>query len=226
MIIHSVRSYVSRSRKRLTQNQSDFLDSVFPKYGINFNYSYLDFYSIFKNSNPLILEIGFGSGDSLIDMALKNPCINFIGIELYIHGIISCLRNIEKYNLKNIRIIFYNAMDVMLFMIPNNSLFEVQCFFPDPWPKKRHHKRRIVQNKLLKIVLKKLIFQGCLHIVTDVQDYAKSILNEIKNFTEYINLSKTGDFIVRPNSRIITRFENRGIILGNKIFDLKFRSEC
>ncbi|WP_228368074.1 tRNA (guanosine(46)-N7)-methyltransferase TrmB [Buchnera aphidicola] len=223
MIMRRVRSFVSRNRK-LTQNKRQFLKNYLLKYGIDFSCSYVNFNFIFNNEYPVILEIGFGTGEFLINMARKNLFSNFLGIEVYIPSILSCLRYIHKYNLPNVKVIFYDAVEVISYMISNNSLSEVYILFPDPWPKRRHHKRRIITKELLEVILKKLVFGGYLNIATDCQIYAKSILNIIENIKGYINLSNTGDYVIRSDYRLVTKFEKKGLVLGNKIFNLKFKS--
>jgi len=223
MMIRQVRSFVSRNRK-LTLNQKTFLKENLLKYCINFNFSKINLNFCFGNSYPVILEIGFGTGQSLVNMAIQSSRNNFLGIEVYTPSILSCLRYIQNYNLKNIKIIFHDAVEVMSCMIPDSSLFGVHIFFPDPWFKKRHHKRRMIKKEFLDIILSKLMCGGYLHIATDCEMYADDILNTIKNIEGYINLSDTGDYIVKPSYRFLTKFEQRGRDLGNKIFDLKFKS--
>lgn len=223
MMLRQVRSFVSRHRK-LTFNQQNFFKEYFLKYGISFSLIHLDFSFIFGNANPVVLEVGFGTGESLIDMAMKNLNSNFIGIEVHIPSILSCFRYINKYSLTNVRIIFHDAVKVISYMISNHNLFSVHIFFPDPWFKKRHHKRRIIRKEFLEVILKKLMLGGYLHIATDCKIYAESILTIVKDIKGYINLSNTGNYINRPNYRLVTKFEKRGIILGNEIFDLKFKT--
>ncbi|WP_295164066.1 tRNA (guanosine(46)-N7)-methyltransferase TrmB [uncultured Buchnera sp.] len=218
------RSFVCR-KGRITKSQSEAIKKYWSSIGIDFRLKPLNFTSIFKNSAPIILEIGFGSGHSLVETAINFPDKNFLGIEVYKPGIGSCLRLAHFSGISNIKIIYHDAIEVIDKMILDYTLLKVQIFFPDPWNKKRHHKRRIIQDFFLRKVLKKLTVGGILHIVTDSKEYSFFILNLIKNIDNYINVSKTRMFIERSKFRLITKFEKKAKFLGNEVFDLMFQSK-
>ncbi|QCI17924.1 tRNA (guanosine(46)-N7)-methyltransferase TrmB [Buchnera aphidicola (Acyrthosiphon lactucae)] len=222
IFLRQIRSFVCR-KGRITRSQLSAIQKYWSLIGIDFQLRPLNFLSIFNRDAPVVLEIGFGSGESLVKTAMNFPNKNFLGIEVYKSGIGSCLHSAYSYKIKNLRIIYYDAIEVIHNMIMNNSLSSIQIFFPDPWNKKRHHKRRLLQKNFLKIISKKLIIGGTLHIATDSESYAFYILDEIKNIENYKNLSQKNCFIERPISRIITKFERKGFLRGNKIFDLMFK---
>ncbi|QCI17349.1 tRNA (guanosine(46)-N7)-methyltransferase TrmB [Buchnera aphidicola (Aphis helianthi)] len=217
-------SFVSR-KGRITKSQFKSIKEYWPFFGIDYQLTPLNFSSVFKYNYPVILDIGFGSGNSLVQTAINSYNRNFLGVEVYPPGIGSCLRLAYVANLENIKVIHYNAVEVIENMISNHTLSKIQIFFPDPWPKKRHHKRRMIQYVFLKKILKKLIFGGILHIVTDSKEYAYYILNIIKNINEYLNLSQTNTFVEDSISHVKTRFEKKAYVLGNKIFNLMFQSQ-
>lgn len=221
--MYPIRTFVRRHRK-ISFNQNNVFKKLWPKLGINFSSDPLSFDLIFGRSAPTILEIGFGTGSSLICMAKNNPNFNFLGVEVYLPGIISCLAAIQKNKIFNLRLIYHDVNLVLKKMLLNNSLYMVQIFFPDPWHKKKHNKRRIVQDWFSRIVLEKLEFGGILRIVTDWNAYAKQILNVIDEIPGYRILSNLHHVI--PSSlffRIQTKFESRGKKYGYKIFDLVFK---
>ncbi|QIQ42111.1 MAG: tRNA (guanosine(46)-N7)-methyltransferase TrmB [Buchnera aphidicola (Microlophium carnosum)] len=220
--LRQIRSFVCR-KGRITTSQLSAIQKYWSWIGVDFQSRALNLMSIFNRYAPIVLEIGFGSGESLVKTAMNFPEKNFLGIEVYKSGIGSCLHAAYVYQIKNLRIIYYDAIEVMHNMIIDHTLSTIQIFFPDPWHKKRHHKRRLLQNSFLKIIAKKLIIDGILHIATDSEAYAFYILDQIKDIKNYKNLSKTNNFIKRPISRIVTKFERKGYIQGNKIFDLMFQ---
>lgn len=222
VFLRKIHSFVSRNRK-LSRNKHDVFNKFWPKFGINFQLSYINVNNFFVVNNPIVLEIGFGMGFSLCRTALNYSSKNFLGVEVYLPGIVSCLKYMHLYNLKNIKIIYYDAVEVLNSMICDKSIFKIQIFFPDPWLKRRHRKRRIFTRSFAQLVLKKLVPNGgILHISTDCQSYAEEIVSIIGNIDEYINLSKYNNYIVKPDSRPVTYFEERGKNLGNTIFDLMF----
>jgi tRNA (guanine-N7-)-methyltransferase len=171
---------------------------------------------LFGNSNDIIVDIGFGNGEQLLELAKRNPNYNFIGIELYQKGIANLINQLNKEHLANIKIIYGDAAKVLSAVFSNNSIKQIQLFFPDPWPKLRHHKRRLINPEFLTIIKKKLCGNGILHIATDFENYAKQILKHIANFPEFTQLQQHNFW--RPT----TKFENRGIALGHKIWDMVF----
>ncbi|MXP56693.1 tRNA (guanosine(46)-N7)-methyltransferase TrmB [Pantoea sp. Mhis] len=220
--IRRIHSFMIRSRK-LTKKQSIALNDYWTHMGINFQHNMLDLDLIFGNQSPLVLEIGFGNGITLVNTAENNPYQNFLGIEVYTPGVGNCLAMAKKLNLKNLRIICHDAVEVLNTMIPNNTLNIVQLFFPDPWSKKRHHKRRIIQSQFAKLLRYKLKIGGILHIATDCESYATHILQIIHEIDGYTNQSDNNDYIARPETRPLTKFEQRGKKLGHKIWDIMFK---
>ncbi|WP_343154210.1 tRNA (guanosine(46)-N7)-methyltransferase TrmB [Buchnera aphidicola (Aphis aurantii)] len=218
------KSFISR-KGRITKSQLKSIHEYWSFFGINYQLKYLNFKSVFKNDYPVILEIGFGIGDTLVQTAINSANKNFLGIEVYPPGIGSCLRFAYMANLSNLKIVYYNAVDVIENMISNHTLSKIQIFFPDPWPKKKHHKRRMIQDIFLKKILKKLIFNGILHIVTDSKEYADYILNTIKNIHCYLNMSLTDTYLESCSSHFSTKFEKKACILNKKIFNLMFQSK-
>lgn len=221
IFLRGIHSFISRRRK-LSNNKYDVIHNNWSKFGINFKLSHLNFNQVFSSNLPIVLEIGFGIGDSFSKIALNNLSNNFLGIEVYLPGIISCLQYINLYRLSNVRIIYYDAVEVLKNMISDKSLSSIQIFFPDPWPKKRHQKRRIFTKDFAKLILKKLISNGTLYVSTDCRLYAEEIITIMNNMKEYTNLFYNNS-IFRSTYRPITKFEKRGIRLGNTIFDLGFK---
>lgn len=220
--LRQIHSFSTR-QNRLNDAQKNAIQQYWSSVGINFQDQLLNLSSIFHSNNEIVLEIGFGSGTTLIQNAIDYPKKNFLGIEVYKPGIGSCLNLLNIYQVKNLRIIYHDAIEVMNYMIPDNALSIVQIFFPDPWNKKRHHKRRLLKKQFLMIIAKKLIMHGILHIATDSQSYALDILHEIKDINTYQNLSKQNNFVQRPISRIITKFEMKASRKGDYVFDLMFQ---
>jgi len=177
----------------------------------------------FARSAPVVLEIGFGMGDSLAQQAITQSQNNFIGIEVHRPGVGHLLSLIAKHELNNIRIYCTDAVEALKHCIPDNSLDSVQIFFPDPWPKKRHHKRRLVQRPIVKLIVSKLKAGGTLHLATDWENYAEHMLEVLNACSELTNTSTNGPFVERPDSRPLTKFESRGKRLGHGVWDLVFR---
>lgn len=205
-----VRSFVRREG-RITPAQTQALEKLFNIYGIDSD-------QMIPLSDPTIVEIGFGMGQSLLEQASNNPHKNYIGIEVHRPGIGSLLLNIEKAGIKNLNIFNKDAIEVLNQNIADHVLDTVQIFFPDPWPKKRHHKRRLIQPEFLKLIYKKLKPNGLLHIATDWENYMEHIL-------EVIHLSGLFDAVQEEHQRPTTKFETRGIKLGHGVWDLLFRAK-
>ncbi|MGP1923924.1 MAG: tRNA (guanosine(46)-N7)-methyltransferase TrmB [Arsenophonus sp. NEOnobi-MAG3] len=222
-VIRRVRSFVRR-HGRLTPHQENALQMLWPKIGVDFTSQPLSFNSLFGNNASVILEIGFGMGRSLVDMAEQNSDKNFFGIEVHAPGISACLSAAKEANLTNLLVMSHDAIEVLEKMLLDSSLNMVQLFFPDPWHKVKHNKRRIVQESFAKLVLDKLELGGIFHIATDWKPYAEHMLNVMRKINNYQNLSATGDYIQRlVVTRPVTKFEKRAQQLGHDVFDLMFK---
>ena len=216
--LREIKSFVLR-QGRLTPGQQKAFETVWPQYGIDYQPEQLNFRNLFGNDNPVILEIGFGNGDSLAEMALHNPEANYLGIEVHRPGVGHLLIQIEKLQLSNIRIISHDAIDVLKNCIAPGSLQGVQLFFPDPWHKKRHHKRRIVQPKFLDLLAGVICQNGFFHAATDWQNYAEHMLEVIRPHSAF-SIDSPDGYIPRPDHRPITKFEQRGQKLGHGVWDI------
>ena len=219
--IRTIKSFVKREG-RLTAGQQRALDVLWPEFGIDYSTDLLDIDHLFTQTAPLVLEIGFGNGDSLFQMAQNNPDKNYIGIEVHRPGVGHLLQLIETHNVNNLKVICHDAVDVIENQIPDNSLDRVQLFFPDPWHKKKHNKRRIVQQPFVDLLAQKLKPGGIFHLATDWQNYAEHMLDILSNNSNFKNLSRENDFVARPDDRPITKFEKRGHKLGHGVWDLLF----
>ena len=218
----SIRSFVVRNG-RLTRAQQQAVEAHLPEYGIPYSETPLNLSALFNRDAPVWMEIGFGNGDALLAMAKQNPDVNLIGVEIHTPGIGQALMGIEAAQLSNVRLIQHDAMDVLQNMIAQASLAKVLLFFPDPWRKKRHHKRRIVQQEFLNTVASRLLNEGVLHCATDWADYAQWMKHEFSINPAFINTAGTGNEAVRPDWRPLTRFEQRGHRLGHEVCDLIFK---
>ena len=218
----SIRSFVIRNG-RMTDAQQEALESVMPVFGIPFSEQFINFDDVFGRAAPTWIEIGFGNGDALLHIAEQHPEINVIGVEVHAPGVGHALLGIQARQLQNVRIIQHDAMEVMQHMIEPQALARVMLFFPDPWHKKRHHKRRIVQDEFVATVSSRLQTDGLLHCATDVSDYAEWMLEHLQRSDELVNESTSNTYVEQPNWRINTRFERRGQRLGHEVFDLLFR---
>lgn len=218
----SIRSFVIRNG-RMTEAQQDAINRLMPNTGIDYRTEAVDFDAEFGRKAPTWIEIGFGNGDALIHMAKQHPEVNVVGIEVHSPGVGHALIAIEEQQLSNVRIIQHDAMEVLEHMVAAQSLARVMLFFPDPWHKKRHHKRRIVQHEFVKAVSSRLESGGLLHCATDVADYADWMLEYLQQAPDLINESASDDFVEQPSWRISTRFERRGQRLGHDVFDLLYR---
>lgn len=219
--LRRIKSYVRREG-RLTSSQARAMDELYPKYGIKNQNQLLDLKAEFNRMAPCFLEIGFGTGTSMIHMANLNPEYNFIGVEVHRPGVGSLLLQIEKNNFCNIRVICLDVMDVLLTMIPDESLSGIFLFFPDPWHKRKHHKRRLVQEKFIQLVRKKLRNGGFFHMATDWKHYAQQMMKEMSVANGFDNKQSDNDYSERPDYRVLTKFEQRGHRLGHGVWDLIF----
>ncbi|PID46744.1 MAG: tRNA (guanosine(46)-N7)-methyltransferase TrmB [Proteobacteria bacterium] len=216
-----LRSFVLR-QGRLTNGQKHALAHQWPKFGIEFSEDLLNFPETFGREAPVTLEIGFGNGDSLAQMAAAAPERDFIGIEVHRPGVGHVLHLVGEHELSNVRVVNHDAVEVMNRMIPDGSLDRVQIYFPDPWHKARHNKRRIIKPEFVALLATKLQKGGVLHLATDWEDYAIQMLEVMTAAADYKNQSATGTYAERPDYRPLTKFENRGIKLGHEVWDLLF----
>ncbi|MBA2816267.1 tRNA (guanosine(46)-N7)-methyltransferase TrmB [Candidatus Pantoea persica] len=219
--LRRIRSFVRR-QGRLTKGQQLALDQYWPEMGVEFQQEPLDMTRLFGRDAPTVLEIGFGMGASLVTMAQNNPQQNFLGIEVHAPGVGACLASAKEAGVENLRVMCHDAVEVLEKMIPDNSLRMVQLFFPDPWHKARHNKRRIVQVPFAELVMRKLKPGGVFHMATDWEAYAEHMLEVMSSIDGYHNQSKTQNYVPRPDTRPLTKFEQRGQRLGHGVWDLMF----
>lgn len=220
-----IRSFVER-QGRVSPIVRETFQQVWPKYGLPLTNKQLDFKQIFGRVAPITLEIGFGDGRSLLSMARDNPHRDYIGIEVYKAGIVKFLIGAHELGLTNIRVFCADALEVLNNCIADDSLEQVQLFFPDPWPKARHHKRRIVQPKFTSLITSKLQLDGTFHAATDWEEYAEHMLTVLEAQSQMVNIAGKLQFADRPASRPLTKFEQRGQRLGHGTWDLIFRKSC
>ena len=216
-----IRSFVMR-QGRITKAQQHALEHVWPELGIERGSSELDMDSLFPKKQPITMEIGFGNGASLADMAMAYPERNFIGIEVHTPGVGNILRLIDEHNIINLRVMDDDAVQILKERIADNSVDRFQLFFPDPWHKKKHNKRRIVQPEFVKMLARKLSPEGIFHMATDWEEYAlhmEEVMEAAEDFTSIGN----SPYSPRPDYRPLTKFENRGLKLGHGVWDLIYR---
>jgi tRNA (guanine-N7-)-methyltransferase len=220
--MRQVRSFVLRGG-RLTDGQKRALDELWPVYGVDTGPGELDLPALFGNRNPVIVEIGFGKGESTWQMAQEQPGQNFLGVEVHLPGVGHLLLKLDEHHLQNVRIACADAVVFLRERLADASLAGVRLYFPDPWPKKRHHKRRIVQAGFADLLARKLASGGVLHMATDWEPYARHMLEVMVASDAFENLSAAGEFCPRPDWRPLTRYETRGQKLGHTVHDLIFR---
>lgn len=217
----TVRSFVKRTG-RMTSSQQRALDELWPAWGIDYGDELLDLDKIFGRRAPKVLEIGFGNGDSLVTLAAEHPDSDFIGIEVHEPGTGHCLIQIGEASVENLRLMQHDAIDVLANQIPGQSLARVNLYFPDPWPKKRHHKRRIVNDAFLELVAERLVDGGALHIATDWENYAEHIDETLAQYPRFELDERRVHDGSNPLDRPATKFEQRGLKLGHQIWDWRF----
>jgi len=190
--------------------------------GLEHKNGLIDARNLFGNDNPIVLEIGFGMGKSLVEMAKNAPELNFIGVEVHKPGVGACISLAQEQGVDNLKVYEHDAIEILADCIAESSLTTVQLFFPDPWHKKKHHKRRIVSPEFVEAIRKKLKVGGVFHMATDWENYAECMLEDMSSAVGYKNLSENSDYVPRPDSRPLTKFENRGQRLGHGVWDLQF----
>ena len=217
-----IKSFVNR-RSHITQGQQEALDNWLKKWSIAYKPSLLDVPAAFDRVAPTILEIGFGMGETTEQIAIARPADNFLGVEVFNAGVGALLKRIEGSGLHNIRIIQHDAVEVLRDMIAPESLAGVHIYFPDPWPKKRHHKRRLIQPPLIALLASRMAPGSYIHCATDWEHYAMQML-EVLNGEPTLQNTCEG-FAPRPDFRPLTKFENRGLRLGHGVWDLIFKKK-
>ena len=217
-----IRSFVMRTG-RMTVGQTRALEELWPRYGVEFSAEQLSLDSLFGRAAPRTLEIGFGNGEHLAALATAHPERDYFGIEVHRPGVGHLLLLASLNNLTNVRASSHDAVEVLREQIAEGSLDEVLVLFPDPWHKKRHHKRRLIQPPFVELIASRLRQGGVLRLATDWKEYALQMLEVLSAAkTLFINLSPTGDWMPRPEERAPTRFEKRGARLGHGVWDLAF----
>jgi len=219
----AVRSFVTRAG-RITPAQQRALVELWPKYGLEFSPQPLR--ALYARSARCTIEIGFGNGDNLLRLAGAHPERDFLGIEVHRAGIGRLLLALEAQQLRNVRIVCHDAVEVLEAQVPPLSVQEILILFPDPWPKKRHHKRRLLQPAFAALAASRLAAGGQLRLATDWEPYAQHMLETLNAAATLENLAADGGFVPRPSEREPTRFERRGERLGHEVWDLAYRKKA
>ncbi|MHB8454096.1 MAG: tRNA (guanosine(46)-N7)-methyltransferase TrmB [Acidiferrobacterales bacterium] len=220
--LRQIRSYVRREG-RMTSAQRRALAELWPRFGLASGSSPLDLAASFGRRAPVILEIGFGNGESLRAMAKTHPEHDYVGVEIHRPGVGRLLIDLAADNSQNVRVICEDAREVLMHRIVDESLYATHLFFPDPWPKSRHHKRRLLQADFAELVRRKLVPGGYMHMATDWEDYARHMMEIMTQAPGFENIAGVGQYPRRPEYRPITKFERRGQRLGHAVWDLIFR---
>lgn len=216
-----IRSFVHR-RAHITPSQREALDRLLPLWSLPFERNPLDFQNVFGRDAPTILEIGFGMGETTEKIALARPDDNFLGVEVFNAGVGAMLKRIDESELTNVRVIQHDAVEVLQHMIAPESLAGVHIYFADPWPKKRHHKRRLIQPALVKLLASRMAPSAYIHLATDWENYAEQML-DVLNGEELLENTVGEGYAPRPAFRPQTKFETRGLRLGHGVWDLIFK---
>ncbi len=215
-----VRSFVLR-QSRTSDAQRRAFDALLPRFGLAWTGQPIDFAAVFGRTAPVVVEIGFGMGDETARVAAARPDVDFVGIEVHLPGVGNLLKHIDADDLTNVRVVRHDAVEVLTQMVAPASLAALHIWFPDPWPKKRHHKRRLIQPAFVALAASRLAPGGYLHLATDWAEYAQQMLDVLGAEPTLVNSAVTG-FAPRPAWRPETRFERRGLGLGHAVFDLVF----
>lgn len=216
-----IRSFIRR-QGRATAGQAHILETKWDEYCLDPEKNY-DYSEVFGREAPLIVEIGFGNGSSLADMAEANPDLNYLGIEVHRPGVGHLMLLLEQKGLTNVRIYHHDAIEILEQKISDNSLAGMHLFFPDPWHKRKHHKRRIVRPSFTALLQRKLKAGGYFHAATDWEHYAKDMLATLSVASGLKNDSVDNSYCLRPDYRPLTKFEGRGLRLGHGVWDLIFK---
>ncbi len=218
----SIRSYVVRAG-RMTDGQRNAFENSWATYGLKLADGAIDTDAVFGRMGPKVLEIGFGMGDSLLQMAIAEPATDFIGIEVHPPGVGTIMNAAQSEGVSNLRVYLADANDVLEECFAAQSIDRLQLYFPDPWHKKKHNKRRIVQPQFIQLVRQKLRPGGVLHMATDWQHYAEQMLETLDEAEGFENTAGVGQYSPRPDYRPITKFEKRGERLGHGVWDLLYK---
>lgn len=217
-----IKSFVLR-QGRLTTAQQHALDNHWLEYGIDYSAQPLSLSELFGNENDIIVEIGFGNGESLLQQAINQLEFNFIGIEVHGPGVGHLIHHAHEKGLLNLKVIRHDAVEVLKQQFADDSIKQLQLFFPDPWHKKRHHKRRIINPEFISLVHSKLKAGGLFHMATDWQHYAQQMLEQMDSTEGLQNIAGNGHFSPGKSGRCETKFERRGIKLGHGVWDLIYK---
>ena len=220
--LRPIRSYVQRTG-RMTKAQRRALEELWPRYQVKEDVAPLDVWLLFGRLAPVVVEIGFGNGASLLAMATAQPDKNFIGVEVHRPGIGQLLMGLAQVDITNVRLVCGDALEFLQHRIVDDSVDAVHLFFPDPWPKVRHHKRRLVQPEFAQLVRRKLRTGGYFHMATDWQAYADHMMQTMTQAPGYTNIAGAKNYCPRPEYRPLTKFERRGQRLGHGVWDLVFQ---
>ena len=218
----AIRSFVTRSG-RITPAQERALEELWPKYGVDLGAAPLDLDALFGRRARRSAEIGFGNGEHLLALAASRPAEDFLGIEVHRPGVGRLLLQLEEHGLGNVRVVCRDAVELLERYLDGPCLDEILILFPDPWPKKRHHKRRLIQPAFVVLLAERLKDGGALRLATDWEPYAVEMLATLSAEPRLRNVSREGGFVTRPPERSPTRFERRGERLGHQVWDLEFR---
>jgi tRNA (guanine-N7-)-methyltransferase len=217
-----LRSFVHRGRR--TEAQERAHDDLWPQFGLQIENGRIDFQQVFGRASLRYLEIGFGSGHSLLALARSQPDTDFIGVETHQPGIGALLLGMQQNDIANLRVFYGDVIDVLEKCIPDASLDGVQIFFPDPWPKRRHHQRRLIQPGFIKLIVAKLKTEGVLHLATDWEHYSHQMMRVVSGGPQLINLAGVNKFSGRsPQRPIPTKFERRAEREGRSVWELQFK---
>jgi len=215
-----IRSYVLR-QGRMSVAQTRAYESLLGRYALPYSTEPIDLDAAFGRSAPKTLEIGFGMGETTASIAYAHPDIDYLGIEVHSPGVGSLLKQIDELDLSNVRIVQHDAVDVVQHMLAPGSLDGIHVFFPDPWPKKRHHKRRLIQPPFVSLLASRLTIGGYIHLATDWHEYAEQMLEVLRD--ERLLANTADGYAPRPKYRPLTKFEQRGLRLGHGVWDVVFR---
>ena len=221
----AIRSFVLRNG-RVTEAQQRALETQWPRYGVEFSPQALDLDALFLRRAPRVAEIGFGNGDNLLALASGHPERDHLGIEVHRAGVGRLLLGAQNAGLANLKVICHDAVEVLERQLSPRSIDEFLVLFPDPWPKKRHHKRRLIQPAFVSLLASRLAPGGVLRLATDWEPYAHHMLEVLRACPTLVNEDPSGAFCLRSTERVLTRFEKRGTRLGHDVWDLAFRSRA